>query len=130
MKHDEGLAFYEHFEADKRTDLFLPRSTDKSQGTAHRLRNWDSYFLAIWIEKGWERYVYQRSQWRVTNPKTGLSVTCHLVDRGPSAHNRLVDLSDAAARVIEAKTDDEVTVDESTPYGMRFNYWPNLLHKS
>lgn len=129
MKYDEGVAFYEHFEADKRTDLFLPRSSDKAQGTSKRLRNTEAYYCALNVETGWERYVYQRSRWKITNLDNGLAAVVWLVDSGPSAAHRLIDLSNAVAYFLRLNTDHVVTVEEATPYGIKFGWYPPT-HKS
>lgn len=110
MKHFEGLAYYEHEEADRRPDLFLPRSTDPLEGTCKRLKNTQSYYIATRVVSS--RPALQRSLWKVTNPKTGQHVIASLVDYGPNEKTgRVADLSDAVGRALRIETDAEIEIE-------------------
>ncbi len=110
MHLEEGLAYYEHSEADRRPDLFLPRSDDSSFGTSQRLRP-EALFLALRVPQGAEfRKDFQGSCWLVTNEISGKSVLCSLVDWGPNERTgRCADLSRTAFILLRLATDDEVT---------------------
>lgn len=106
MTHQEGLAFFEHLEADLRPDLFFPRSTDPTEGTSKRLRNSNAYYIAVRVIGN--REMLQRSVWKVENPKTGQAVIASLCDYGPhQSTGRAIDMSDATARALRLQTDDE-----------------------
>jgi hypothetical protein len=110
MRITEGLAFFEHSEADRRPDLFLPRGQDPTEGTSQRLRL-DAYYLALQIPNDADRAAFQGTPYIVTNPKTGQSVLCSLVDRGPNQNTgRVADISPTALRVLRLQTDDDVEV--------------------
>lgn len=111
MTDGEGCAAYEHSEADRRPDLFVPRSSDFTQGTGRRLRT-DSFYIAVRYPKDERsRDFWQKAQWRVINPRTGQWVACSLVDWGPAeSTGRVVDASPAVARALRVETNDEVEV--------------------
>jgi hypothetical protein len=123
MRYDEGLAFYEHWEADLRTDLFIPRSIDLSQGTSKRLRCYDAYYIALNVPNHYPRKIFHESRWKLENFRTGDYVICHLVDRGPSANGRLVDASNRVLDAISVKTDDDVIVSEVTAFQIPFGLY-------
>lgn len=110
MKPTEGLAYYEHKEADLRPDLFSPRSSDPLEGSSKRLRNTHAFYVAI-------RFTGSRAEARnslciVTNPKTGQFIIASLVDWGPAeSTGRAVDASDAVGRALRLQTDDEVEIE-------------------
>jgi hypothetical protein len=125
MQYDEGLSWYEHHEADLRSDLFVPRSSDPVQGVSKRLRFWEAYYIALNTIGHCDRFTIHRSRWRITYG--GLSVICHLVDTGPSANHRLVDSSGAVFRALGLnwyKNTDNVVVqvsevtDFNIPFGL------------
>lgn len=122
MRYSEGCSFYEHWEADLRPDLFLERSKDPIQGSSHRLRCNDAYYIALNLAD-YPRAIIHQSRWRVTNLITGDSVVCQVVDRGPSASGRLVDASMALMRAIGVKTDDHVQVAEVTQFDIPFGLY-------
>lgn len=104
MTDTEGLAVYEHGEADLRPDLFLPAIPGK--GVCRRLRK-DAYFIAIRFPKGINRRELQCSVWRVSG--NGKSVLASLVDWGPAEWTgRAIDLSSAIVKELGVKTDDRV----------------------
>jgi hypothetical protein len=123
MRYDEGLAFYEHREADLRTDLFLPRSADPFQGTSKRLRCHEAYYVALNVPNTFTRLIFQQSLWKIANLRTGIYAVCYLVDRGPGAKGRLVDASNKVLDVIGVNTDDEVEVSEVTPFQIPFGLY-------
>lgn len=108
MKDDEGLALYEHWEADSRPDLFMPRPENRALGTSKRLKAGALYFAYRYDKdrpRGWQ----QRQAFLFTNPMTNVSVVCHLVDWGPHDETmRQFDLSPQAATLLGLKTDEEV----------------------
>lgn len=120
MSKGEGLAMYEHVEADMRPDLFTPRIL-MDRGVAARLRNNDAMYFAIrfpsidhgarlegWHD-GFHRTLLQRRWFLIRGPKTGIHAA--LVDYGPhTSTGRMFDLSDALARALGVQTDDEVTL--------------------
>lgn len=110
MRVGEGLAYFEHDEADLRPDLFLPRG-DPIEGASQRLRP-EAFYLALPVAKGSApRFLLAGSPWHVMNPKTGQSVLCSLVDWGPNPNTgRVCDLSPGAARALRLVTDDLVRV--------------------
>ena len=107
----EGLAYFEHDEADLRPDLFLPRTQEPSEGTASRLRT-ESFYIALPITKGSApRFQLAGSTWIVMNPKTKQSVMCSLVDWGPNPNTgRVCDMSPTVLRALRLSTDDIVNV--------------------
>jgi hypothetical protein len=110
MKHDEGLAYYEHNEADLRPDLFVPRGTDPNEGTSKRLRSTQACYIALRMTGGREKL--RDSLWKVTNPKTGQFVIASLVDWGPAeSTGRSADVSDAIGRSLRVQTDDELEIE-------------------
>lgn len=110
MKPTEGLAYYEHHEADLRPDLFSPRSSDPLEGTSKRLRNTHACYLALRMVG--DREKLKNSLWKVTNPKTGQFLVASLTDWGPhESTGRVVDASDAIGRLLRIETDDEVMVE-------------------
>ncbi len=56
------------------------------------------------------RYLPLGSEVRVISEETGRSVAVRIVDRGPFADGRVMDLSESAARSIGLRTDDETYV--------------------
>lgn len=117
MKHDEGLTLYEHWEANLRPDLFLPRSQDLTEGTSKRLRNQDAFYFAflfdmVAIDTPQKRRWLQSQKFRMWNPDTGVEIFAWIVDRGPAPHTgRKFDLSDAAASELGLQTDGIVSVE-------------------
>ena len=109
----EGLALYEHWEADLRPDLFLPRGTDPLFGTSQRLRYSTACYIAVRFPKAqYTRPEWQASSWRVKNLKTGQWVKASLVDFGPHERtDRVVDLSYIIGQYLSIKTDDVVSVE-------------------
>lgn len=106
---DTGLSFYEPHEADKRSDLF--GAAPSNVRTWKRLRVEQPY-IALNIPIGADRHWAQNSRWIVINPKTGANITAWLVDRGPSAEHRVVDLSPGIMTALRLETDDVVVVEE------------------
>jgi len=110
MSFDEGLAYYEHNEADLRPDLFFPRSSDKEEGTSKRLRNTQAYYLALRMEG--DREKLKGSLWKIKNPKTNQFVIASLVDWGPAeSTGRVADVSDAVGRALRLETDATVIIE-------------------
>ncbi len=106
MKFDEGLALYEHAEANKRLDLFYLRGTDLRMATNTRL-NPDAYYIAVRYPGGIDRAILQASIWWVKNPETDKVVRASLVDWGPALWtNRVADLSPGIVKELGIKTDD------------------------
>lgn len=109
MKHEEGLALYEHHEADLRPDLFHIRSLDHTLGTSKRLKDNALYFAYRYDQKQ-PRAWLQRLQFIFTNPRNGLSVVLHLVDWGPHiSTEREYDISPYAATLLRVQTDDQIS---------------------
>ena len=109
MKQDEGLALWEHWECDRRPDLFNVRSLDTSLGSSKRLKD-NALYFAYRYDATRPRACLQKEAFLFTNPKNKLSVVCHLVDWGPSDETmRMFDLSPYAASLLRIKTDEEVT---------------------
>jgi hypothetical protein len=105
MTDKEGLALYEHKEANDRPDLFL--SGNESLGVCRRLRP-DAHFIAMRFPKGNIRRELQCSVWRVE--ANGKSVLASLVDWGPAEWTgRALDLSSAIMAELGIKTDDVVS---------------------
>lgn len=109
MAGDTGLAFYEPREADTRPDLF--NRADSTVPTWKRLKT-DSFYIALNIPIGADRKWAQESKWMIINPKNDLNAIASLVDRGPGAPNRVVDLSPGLMQALELETDDFVIVQE------------------
>lgn len=108
MAHDEGLALWEHDEADKRPDLFLPRSKDLTEGSSKRLRPDALYFAYRFANV--TRDKLQQTVWRLTNLKNGKSVMVSLADWGPNEKTgRTFDISPRAAEFLGVQTDDEIS---------------------
>lgn len=84
MKRAEGLSLAEHHEADKRPELFYPRSLDLTLGTSQRLIPTCFFFAyrhripAI----GELRLELQQAKWRITFGSASL-IAC-LIDWGPA----------------------------------------------
>lgn len=113
MAETEGLALYEHHEADKRKDLFFPRDADQSIGTSKRLRPQVFYIAIRYDSKVLSRIYWQASEWKVSNLENGKSAIAKLVDFGPAEWTgRAIDLSPGLARELEVKTDDVVWYEE------------------
>lgn len=112
MLPTEGLSLFEHSEADKRPDLFNPRSEDPLQGTSKRLSDEALYIAIRFTKEDKSRSAWQKSAWRVINPKNGKSVMCSLCDWGPNeSTGRVVDLSPAIGIALSLETDDVVEVE-------------------
>ena len=111
MKYDEGLSLYEHKEADFRPDLFRERSSDEKEGASQRLRFYANY-LALRYDQTFPRWEWQKTVWKITNPKNDKFVIASLVDWGPHERTgRLVDISYGTGTVLGVKTDDIVVVE-------------------
>lgn len=111
MKLTEGLSLYEHHEADKRSDLFNPRSSDLSIGTSKRLKENALYFACRFPLKIIPRSALQRTRWIFHNPANGKKASLWLVDYGPNLRTgRMFDVSVYAADRLGLKTDDVVEV--------------------
>jgi len=111
MKNDTGLAFYEPHEANLRPDIFLPAPADNpSQETWKRLRP-DFPYIALNLPHYYERSDAQKTPFKITNPKTKQWVIAFVVDRGPGAKGRVVDLSPCIMARLRIETDDIVQVD-------------------
>lgn len=110
MTHAEGLALYEHPEADLRPDLFLPRDpADPDAGTSQRLRP-DALYLAVRFEHA-RRATLQLTPWIVRNSRTMKMIAVSLCDWGPHERTlRVADLSPTAAALLELQTDDCVSL--------------------
>lgn len=108
MTHNEGLALYEHKEADLRPDLFRQRATDLTEGSSKRLKNTALYF-AYRFPKAHNRNGLQHSIFWFINPKNGLTIPMSLVDWGPHERTkRVFDISTYAAELLRVQTDDEI----------------------
>jgi hypothetical protein len=127
MHESEGLSWYEHWEADRLPELFLPRSKDPYQGVSKRLRCDDAYYIALNVPRNTPRFIIHESRWRITNIDNGDSVTARLVDTGPSARGRLIDVSRAVMRAIgmdpDRDTDKQVEVREDTYFKIPFGLY-------
>lgn len=109
MTWQEGLALFEHSEADGRPDLFLPRSVDLTQGTSKRLRE-DALYIALPLQ-GHNKSVLRKTLFRVSKAGTEASVDASIVDYGPAEWTgRIADLSPEVMRRLSLSTDDEVCV--------------------
>lgn len=107
MSITEGLALYEHHEADGRPDIFLPRPRE-AFGTSQRLRP-GSLYLAVRFDKSVGRARLQWTPWALRNPRNGLAVVASLVDWGPHERTgREFDISPAAAAMLAVQTDDTI----------------------
>lgn len=111
MTKTEGLSLYwKHSQCDAKPHLFLPRSDDPNEGTAHRL-NTNALYIAVRFPVE-QKEELRDSKWKLTNPVNGKSCVCDLVDWGPNVKTeRCVDVSPAVGRILEVKTDDEVEVE-------------------
>lgn len=109
MRIDEGLALYEHHEADGRPDLFLPRPVNAlAVGTSQRLRP-GALYLAVRFDKAIGRARLQWTPWALRNPRNGLAVVASLVDWGPHERTgRTFDISPSAAAMLAVNTDDTI----------------------
>lgn len=117
MRPSEGLALYEHHEADQHPELFFPRDLrSPSLGTSKRLRPM-AFYIAIRfnaIER--TRAQWQAATWLVRNHANGRFGIAKLVDWGPAEHlGRVVDLSPGLAQKLEVTTDQIVEVEEVCP---------------
>lgn len=111
MDYGEGLALYEHHEADLRPDLFLPRGTDPAEGTSQRLRT-NGYYIALRYDKDQPREIGQHIMYKVENPKTGQWVSCSLVDFGPrQSTGRICDVSPGVMQSLRMQTDDIANIE-------------------
>lgn len=108
MARDEGLALYEHEEADQRPDLFVPRNVlQPSDGTSQRLRP-DALYCATRFEKA-RRATLQLTPWVVVNSRTRKMAVVSLIDWGPAERTgRIIDLSPRCAELLGLSTDDTV----------------------
>jgi hypothetical protein len=107
MTKTEGLALYEHHEADKRLDLFELRSADLTLGTSQRLRPGALYFAMRFDHEKTTRGELQRTKYRFCNSRTGASAVASLTDWGPNIMTRRTfDLSPGLAFALAVKTDD------------------------
>ncbi len=110
MDHTEGLAYYEHHEADLRPELFMPKSTDPTEGCSKRLKALSAFYLALREDDS--RECLQGSIWKITNQAFGWWVIGSLVDWGPNKDTgRVVDVSPAIGLALRVRTDDTVTVE-------------------
>lgn len=113
MVNDEGLALYEHSEADLRPDLFLTRSHNL-QMVQFRLMI-DRPYIALCFDKVLaknNRKLVQSMRFKVTNPGNGKSEVAELVDYGPGWQTgRIADLSPGLAARIGLDTDNLVEVE-------------------
>lgn len=108
MHHGEGLALFEHHEADLRPDLFMPRASDKTEGTSKRLKC-NALYFAYRFPKAFNRKGLQSSIFWFINPKNGLTLPLSLVDYGPHEDTRRTfDISPYAAELLKVQTDDEL----------------------
>lgn len=108
MTHTEGLALYEHKEADIRPDLFSQRASDLTEGTSKRLKC-NALYFAYRFPKAHNRKGLQLSVFWFINNKNGLTVPLSLTDWGPHERTgRVFDLSPYAAELLRLKTDEEV----------------------
>lgn len=109
MTDTEGLALYEHQEADIRPDLFNPRIG--GFGTARRLKD-GAYYLACRYDlkaSGVRRAVRQLTPYVLHNPKNGKVVVASLVDWGPNERTgREFDVSPGVAAALGVDTDDVI----------------------
>lgn len=110
MSETEGLGVFEHGEADKRPDLFMPRGPNPAQGASKRLRHNALYFAYRYqLDPKPAREELQSAMWMFTNPKNGLSVVLSLVDWGPNEKTgRIFDISPYAANLLLIDTDQEI----------------------
>jgi hypothetical protein len=112
MTRKEGLSLYEHSEADKRPDLFVPRGTDLEEGTSQRLRPNGLYFayrFDLSPQGGFNRLKLQHTIWMFRNPKNSLSVALSLVDWGPHENtDKTFDISPYASELLRVKTGEEL----------------------
>jgi len=109
MKHEEGLALFEHDEADRWPDLFNVRSVDLSEGTSKRLRDDAMYFAYRFDKSNATRRTLQHIPWIFRNLSTGKMVMARLVDWGPHERTgRTFDVSPRVAQLLKVKTDDEL----------------------
>ncbi len=107
MSENEGLAVFEHREADLRPDLFL-KKIQSQYGACKRLKSNALYFAYRFpLEPKPPRDILQKTVWKFTNPKNGLSVMAQLVDWGPHERTgRTFDVSPYMAFLLDVKTDD------------------------
>ena len=124
MFKDTGLAVYEPHEADRRPDIFYEEdpkwieehpewakaNPDQRQPTWARLRTY-FYYIAIKYDKAINRKVWQNTPWKITNPENGDWCTGFIVDWGPGADGRVVDLSPGIMKRLQLKTDQIVKVE-------------------
>lgn len=125
MQFDSGLALYEPWEADRRPDIFYAedptwleknpewaaRYKGERQPTWSRLKT-DFYYFAIKYDKAIHRNFWQNTPFKVSNPENGDWCAGFLVDWGPGAEGRLVDLSPGIMKRLNLKTDDLVTIEQ------------------
>lgn len=111
MKPEDGLSIYEHHEADKRPDLFLPRSTNLQLGTSQRLKEDVLFFACRFPLRVIPRSALQKTRWIFRNPVNGKMASLWLVDYGPNLRTgRSFDVSKFAAETLGLNTDDLVEV--------------------
>lgn len=106
MAPTEGLALWEHHEANRRPDLFMPRPQEPDLGTSQRLRWLTACYFAYRFDKSTPRALLQRQPWMFTNPLNGLRAYGSLVDFGPGEWTgRTFDISPKLAVLLRVKTD-------------------------
>lgn len=108
MTRTEGLAIWEHHEADLRPDLFSQRASDQTEGTSKRLKC-NALYFAYRFPKAHNRNGLQHSVFWFKNNKNGLIIPMSLVDWGPHERTkRVFDISPYAAELLRVQTDDEL----------------------
>lgn len=110
MTPTEGLACYEHHEADERLDLFYHRSYNQAVGTSKRLKPEALYFAYRFpLDPRPDRKTLQNTQFLFRNPANGRFCVAWLVDWGPHERTgRVFDVSPGVAAALGIQTDEEI----------------------
>ena len=110
MSDSEGLALYEHHEANKRPDLFKPIIKGYEKIPVWKRLKVDSMYCAIRFDPKILRYDLQTTPVKIVNAE-GQFVMANLVDWGPHRKtDRVIDVSPGVEAALRLKTDDVVEV--------------------
>lgn len=103
----EGLALCERVE--DKPKLFLPYQPLGTTGLARRLDPEALYCAMPWDYSLTPKPLLRRGYVKVFNPKSQINVNLTPIDWGPHPDTgRLVDVSEAAMKILECRTDDVV----------------------
>jgi hypothetical protein len=112
MKPTEGLALFEHHEADKRPDLFCEAEFDRSDFPVWKRLRETSMYCAFRYNQSIPRRVLQETPVKIINPKNSKFVMASIVDWGPNEDtHRMIDVSEGVANALDLETDDIANVE-------------------